>query len=109
MHLAKLINLIESGALTGKLAKMMADEMLLHPEKDPHKILEDNPALRPISDTAELEKIIDQVLNENPQSVADFKQGTAKAFGFLMGRIMQLTKGQANPEKVSALLRQKLA
>jgi aspartyl-tRNA(Asn)/glutamyl-tRNA(Gln) amidotransferase subunit B len=109
LHLAKLINLIESGALTGKLAKMTADEMLLHPEKDPHKILEDNPALRPISDTAELEKIIDQVLNENPQSVADFKQGTAKAFGFLMGRIMQLTKGQANPEKVSALLRQKLA
>jgi len=64
--------------------------------------------LRQISDTAELEAIIDQVLGENPAAVQDIKGGKKQAFGFIVGQVMRKTKGKANPQVIHKLLAGKL-
>ena len=72
------------------------------------KIIEEQ-GLVQISDTGELEKIVMQVIEEHPQAVTDFKAGKKKAIGALVGQIMKMTKGQANPQVVNQLLSQKLS
>lgn len=108
-HLAKLVNLIDNGTINGKIAKSLADEMILAPQKDPELIVKENPAFQPISDTSEIEKIVDQVLACHPQSIEDFKNGKTKAFGFLVGQVMKESKGKASPEIVNQLLKKKLS
>ena len=60
------------------------------------------------SGDAELEGIIDKVIEQNPKSAADFKAGKQQALMFLVGQAMKLTKGRANPERLNALLREKI-
>ena len=67
-----------------------------------------NPDYQPIQDQGELERIVDQVLEENKQSVIDFKNGKQRAFGFLVGQIMKLTQGKAPPNKVNQLITDKI-
>jgi aspartyl-tRNA(Asn)/glutamyl-tRNA(Gln) amidotransferase subunit B len=107
-HLATLVNLIEEGTITGKIAKKIADEMVAHPQKDPREIIKESPDYQPVSDSASIEPIVDQVLRDNPQSIADFKAGKGRAFDFLVGQVMKLTKGKAAPSIVNDLLAQKL-
>ena len=64
--------------------------------------------LRQLNDSAALEKIIDAVIAQNPDSVAQFKAGKDKAFNALVGQVMKASKGQANPQQVNELLRQKI-
>jgi aspartyl-tRNA(Asn)/glutamyl-tRNA(Gln) amidotransferase subunit B len=75
--------------------------------KKPAKIVEEK-GLVQISDEGELEKIIDKVIQENPQSVEDYRNGKEKALGFLVGQVMKHTKGKANPQLVNKLLKGKL-
>lgn len=105
---AKLVNMIEDKTITGKIAKKVADEMVANPGKDPAEIVAENPDYQPVSDEGELEKIVDQVLDENQKSVEDFKDGKQKAFGFLVGQVMKQTKGKASPAIVNELLKKKL-
>ncbi len=108
-HIGELVALIEEGSITGRLAKTLADAMVLEPSKSPKTIVEEHPNVyKPVQDTAELERIVDQVISEQPQSVADYRAGTTKAFGFLMGQIMKATQGKAPPTVVNKLLRDKL-
>lgn len=107
-HIAKLINLIDSGSITGKIAKSIADDMVRDPGKDPEKIILENPDYTPVHDAGELERYIEQVITENSQSVADYKAGKERAFGFLIGQVMKLTRGKASPMVVNELLRKKL-
>lgn len=65
--------------------------------------------LTQISDTGELEVLVANVIAEHPQAVADFKAGKKKAVGALVGQIMKVTKGQANPQVVNQLLAKKLS
>jgi len=74
---AKLVNMIEKGTITGKIAKSVADEMVLHPGKDPEAIVRENPDFQPLHDTSAIEPMVDKVLAENPQSIADYKAGKA--------------------------------
>lgn len=106
--IAELVNLIENGTITGKIAKMVADDMVLHPEKSVNEIIKGNPDYLPLSDESVIEKIVVQALLENPQSVADYKAGKSKAFAFLIGQIMKLSSGKANPQSVNAILKKKL-
>lgn len=108
VFVANLVKMIEDKTITGKIAKMVADEMLQHPGKDSQQIVKENPDFQPVHDYAALEPIVDQVLKENPQSVADVKAGINKAFGFLVGQVMKLTQGKASPQVVNDLLRRKL-
>ncbi len=107
-HIAHLINMIEKGTITGKIAKMVADDMLLNPGKDPVTIVEENPDYKPVSDTSSIEPLIDEVLQANPQSVADYQAGKGRAFDYLIGQVMKLCKGKASPAVVNELLRKKI-
>jgi len=106
--IASLVNLIEDKVLTGKIAKVLAEEMLTHPHKTPEELMRENPDLVPMQDEAAIALVIQSVLEKNPQSVADYHQGIKKAFNFLIGQIMQATKGKASPEIVQKLLLEKL-
>ena len=107
-HIGKLVQLIEAGTITGKIAKSVADDMVAAPGKDPAQIVEENPDYRPMQDTSSIEPLVDQVLAANAQSVADFKAGKGRAFDFLVGQVMKLTKGKASPAVVNELLIKKL-
>lgn len=106
-HVAELTELIETGAITGKMAKAIADEMVSDP-KSPKAIVKANPDYQPLTDTGETEALIDAVLAENPDSIALFKSGRERAFGFMVGQVMKKSGGKANPKLVSELLRAKL-
>jgi aspartyl-tRNA(Asn)/glutamyl-tRNA(Gln) amidotransferase subunit B len=107
-HVAKLVNMIDQGIITGKIAKTVADEMVAHPGKDCELIVKENPDFQPVHDTSSIEPVVDQVLAENAQSVADFKAGKSRAFDFLVGQVMKITRGKASPAVVSELLTKKL-
>jgi aspartyl-tRNA(Asn)/glutamyl-tRNA(Gln) amidotransferase subunit B len=107
-HVAKLVNMIDKETITGKIAKMVADEMVLHPGKDCEQIVKENPDFQPVHDTSSIEPIVDQVLAANPQSIADFKAGKTKAFDFLVGQVMKLMRGKASPTVVNELLTKKI-
>jgi aspartyl-tRNA(Asn)/glutamyl-tRNA(Gln) amidotransferase subunit B len=106
VHLRQLIELIDSGTISGKMAKQTFEQMYGAP--DPGPALAAAKGSTQISGDAELERIVDQVMSENPKSVADFKAGKQQALMFLVGQAMKLTKGRANPERLNALLREKI-
>lgn len=106
-NVAELVNLIEDKAITGKIAKTVADEMVKFPEKTPQEIVKEHD-LQPTQNVEEVAKIIDEVLQENEQSILDIKAGKDKAFGFLIGQVMKKCKGKAPPELVNQLLKSKL-
>lgn len=107
-HVAKLVEMIDQNKITGKIAKSVADDMVANPGFDPEQIVLKNPDYQPTSDIASIEPIVDQVLAENPQSVTDFKAGREKAFAYLVGAVMKLTRGKASPQVVNDLLRKKM-
>jgi aspartyl-tRNA(Asn)/glutamyl-tRNA(Gln) amidotransferase subunit B len=104
-HVGKLVNMIDKGTITGKIAKAVADEMVLYPLKNPELIVSENPDFKPMDNHAEIEALVSQVLAENPQSIVDFKAGRDKAFAFLVGQVMKLTRGKAAPNLVNDLLK----
>jgi len=106
-QLAELLELINKGTLSGKIAKTVLEEMY-STSKDASIIVKEK-GLAQISDEGALLGIIDGVLAANPQSVEDYRAGKDKAIGFLVGQIMKATKGQANPGLVNQLLKEKLA
>lgn len=108
-HLAKLICMIDEGKITGRMAKDIADDMVANPGKDPESIVSENPDYNPVSDHSEIEKFVDIVIAENPQSIVDFKAGRDKAFAFLVGQVMKMTKGKATPSIVNELLKKKIS
>lgn len=109
-HLASLVNMIEQGTITGRIAKSVADEMVNRPGIDPAEIVQANPDYQPLNDQAAIESIVDQVLADpkNAQSVTDYKAGRDKAFAFLVGQVMKISKGKAPPPLVNQLLKSKI-
>jgi aspartyl-tRNA(Asn)/glutamyl-tRNA(Gln) amidotransferase subunit B len=107
-HLAKLVDMIEENKITGRMAKSVADDMMAAPGTDPELIVAKNPDYQTLDDLAAIEALVDQVLAANPQSVSDFKAGRDKAFAFLVGSVMKLTRGKASPQVVNDLLRRKM-
>ncbi|TMB68720.1 MAG: Asp-tRNA(Asn)/Glu-tRNA(Gln) amidotransferase subunit GatB [Chloroflexi bacterium] len=106
-HLQQLIALIDSGVISGKMAKQTFEAMYRAP--DPEPALTAAKGSSQISGDAELTGIVDQVIAENEKSVADFKAGKEQALKFLIGQGMKLSKGRANPQRLEALLREKIA
>ncbi|MCH9633555.1 MAG: Aspartyl/glutamyl-tRNA(Asn/Gln) amidotransferase subunit B [Chlamydiae bacterium] len=107
-NLAKLINLIDSKKITGKIAKSVADDMISSEGKDCELIVKENPDYQPVQDEKLIEQLVDQVLAENAQSVSDYKNGKQKAFGFLVGQVMKISRGKASPALVNDILKKKL-
>ncbi|HEX6595207.1 MAG TPA: Asp-tRNA(Asn)/Glu-tRNA(Gln) amidotransferase subunit GatB [Bacillota bacterium] len=104
--LAKMIQLIDDGTISSKIAKKVFAE-LVDKGGDPEKIVKEK-GLVQISDEGQLLEIITKVIDENEQSVTDYKDGKKRALGFLVGQVMKATKGQANPQMVNKLLKEQL-
>jgi len=105
-HLVELLKLQDDGVVSGKLAKTVLEEMFAS-GKLPAEIVQEK-GLVQITDESAIAAIVDQVIAENPKSVEDYKSGKEKALGFLVGQLMRLSKGKANPELANTLLREKL-
>ncbi|MBY0271528.1 MAG: Asp-tRNA(Asn)/Glu-tRNA(Gln) amidotransferase subunit GatB [Burkholderiales bacterium] len=106
-QLRKLVDRIADGTISGKMGKDVFDAMWAG-EGDADRIIAAK-GLKQISDSGELEKIVDQVLADNAQQVADFRAGREKAFNSLVGQVMKASRGKANPQQVNDILRRKLA
>jgi aspartyl-tRNA(Asn)/glutamyl-tRNA(Gln) amidotransferase subunit B len=108
--LAELVGLVESGAISRAQAKDVLSECLREPKR-PKQVVEDR-GLSQVSDAGELEAVVDQVLADHADAVADFRTGDDKARkkkrGFLMGEVMKALQGRGNPQVVNQLLDQKL-
>jgi aspartyl-tRNA(Asn)/glutamyl-tRNA(Gln) amidotransferase subunit B len=100
--LAGMIKLIEDGTISSKIAKKVFKE-LIENGGDAETIVKEK-GLVQISDEGALRAAVEEALNNNPQSIEDFKAGKQKAIGFLVGQIMKATKGQANPQLVNKIL-----
>ncbi len=105
-HLSGLLILQKEGVISGKIAKEILEECFVT-GKDPRVIVADKD-LKQISNIDLIEKIVDQVIEENPQAIKEIKEGNKKALGFLVGQSMKLTNGQANPQIVNELLQKKI-
>ncbi len=105
-RLAEMILLIQKGTISGKIAKTVFVEMWKS-QDSPAKIVKDK-GLVQITDTAEIEKIVDEVISKNQKAVEEYRAGKKKAIGSLVGQIMKATKGKANPQMVNELLTKKL-
>ncbi len=100
--LSKMVQLIEKGTISSKIAKKVFNE-LIEKGGDPEEIVKAK-GLVQISDEGTLRKVVTEILDNNEQSIEDFKNGKDRAIGFLVGQIMKATKGQANPPLVNKIL-----
>ncbi len=105
-QLAGMLKLIDSGTISGKIAKMVFEEMF-QTGRDPGDIVKEK-GLVQISDEGAIASAVDEVLAGNPKVVDDFRSGKEKALGFLVGQVMKVTRGKANPEMVNRIIREKL-
>jgi len=105
--LANMILLVEKGTISGKIAKTVMEEMY-KTGKAPAAIVEEK-GLVQISNSGELEAIVDNVMTQHADAVAQFRSGKQGSLAFLVGQVMKATQGRANPQTVNELLRKRLA
>ena len=104
-NLASLINVIEAGEISGKQGKVVFEEVMQG--KDPKKVIEEK-GMKQVSDDGAILAIVNSVLDANPQSIEDFKNGKDRAVGFLVGQVMKASRGQANPKRTNELIQEEL-
>ncbi len=105
-ELAKLVELIEKGTISSAIGKKVITELFENP-KDPEEIIKEKGWIQ-ISDEGAIKEVVMKVLENNPQSVADYKAGKDKALGFLVGQAMKETKGKANPQMLNKMFLEEL-
>lgn len=106
LHLQELLSLIEKDVISGKIAKTVL-EIMVDTGESP-KIIVDKHQLAQISDTSAIEKVVVQVIQNNPKVVEDYKSGKDKLFGFFVGQVMKLLEGKASPSVVNELVKKHL-
>jgi aspartyl-tRNA(Asn)/glutamyl-tRNA(Gln) amidotransferase subunit B len=106
-HVADLINLIENGTISGKIAKEVFEAMYKTQSK-PADIVREK-GLTQITDEETVMKAIEEAMSKNPAQLAEYRAGKEKLFAFFVGQVMKLTKGKANPQLVNDLLKKMLA
>ncbi|MCF0111750.1 MAG: Asp-tRNA(Asn)/Glu-tRNA(Gln) amidotransferase subunit GatB [Erysipelotrichaceae bacterium] len=105
-HLAAMVEMIAKKEISGKQAKELFPDVVKG--EDPKK-LADARGMKQVSDVSAILAIVNQVLDEQPQSIIDYKNGKDRAIGFLVGQIMKKSKGQANPQLANQLVLQEIA
>ena len=105
-HIRELVSLIDNGTISGKIAKVVFEEMFASGDK-PSSIVESK-GLVQVSDVGEIKEVIAAIIAANPDSVAGYKSGKDKLFGFFVGQVMKQTGGKANPGVVNDLLKEML-
>ena len=106
VKLGKLIKMIEDNKISGKIAKDIFSDMVTT-GKSPEEIVKDKNLVQ-ISDTSEIEKAVEKIIDLNPKDVQGFLGGKEKVISFLVGQVMKETKGKANPQIVNKILLSKL-
>ncbi len=104
--LSKLVDLILSDVISGKIAKDVI-VMMAETGADPEKIVEEK-GLRQVTDTGAIEKVIDDILSSNMDKVTEYKSGKAQLFGFFVGQVMKVMAGKGNPSVINDILKKKL-
>lgn len=105
-NLSKLINLIKDGTISGKIAKTVFEQMI-DGDQDPLIIVKEK-GLKQESDPKALEELINKVIENNSDKVAEYKSGKDKLFGFFVGQAMKESKGKGNPQLINKILKEKL-
>jgi aspartyl-tRNA(Asn)/glutamyl-tRNA(Gln) amidotransferase subunit B len=105
--MAESADLVESGAISGKMLKDLYD-LCFERGKDFPAVYEEEGQPEQSRDTSALEKIIDEVVAANPKQVEQYRAGKKTVIGFFVGQVMKLSKGQANPQMVNELVAKKL-
>ena len=105
-NLAELIVLIDKGTISNSIGKKVLEELFENP-KEPSKIIEEKGWVQ-ISDEGAIKEVVLKVLENNPQSVADYKAGKDKALGYLVGQAMKETRGKANPQMLNKMFMEEL-
>ena len=105
-RLAQLVDLIEKGTINTKIAKSVLEKMF-EQDNAPLDIVKENGWLQ-ISDESAIKEVVLQVLQENPQSVEDYRAGKDRALKFLLGQAMKQTKGKANPQLLNKMFMEEL-
>jgi aspartyl-tRNA(Asn)/glutamyl-tRNA(Gln) amidotransferase subunit B len=104
--IADIVNKINSGEISGKIAKQIFAEMV-ESGKSADAIIKEQ-GLAQVSDEGKIIEIIEKVLSASPENVAKYKSGKTNVYGFFVGQVMKETKGQANPAVVNKILKEKL-
>ena len=102
-EIAALIGLIDRGEISGKMAKEVFETMFRE-AKSPHQVIRER-GLKQITDSTEIEKVIREIIANNPKAYEQYRTGKKATFGFFVGQVMKATKGQANPQLVNELLK----
>lgn len=105
-ELGRLIKRIADNTISGKLAKSVF-EAVYAGEGRTDEVIEQK-GLKQVTDTASIEKLIEEVLATNPQQLRQYHAGKEKLFGFFVGQVMKVSKGKANPAQVNEILKRKL-
>ena len=105
-HLAKLIELTEGGMINSSVAKEVFEKIFAE-DIEPEQYIESH-GLKMVNDEGALTEVLEKVIADNPQAVADYKGGKEKALGFLVGQCMKRSKGQGNPGLMRQLLEEKI-
>lgn len=100
--LSNLINLVKAGKINNNTGKKVLREMF-DTGKDPNTIVKEKGLIQ-ISDEGELKEIVEKVLDDNEQSIIDYKNGKDRAIGFLVGQVMKASRGKANPQMVNKMI-----
>ena len=106
-HLAEMLKMIDDGIISGKIAKSVFEEMY-RSGKRAEEIVKEKGWVQ-VTDSSEIERIVEQVLSANPKEVDAYRKGKEKLFGFFVGQVMKATQGKASPQRVNDLLKKKLA
>ena len=105
-NLAKLIQRISDSTISGKIAKEIF-EIMWDDNNDPDAIIEER-GLKQVTDSSEIESLVDKILEDNPNQLSQFRSGKEKLFGFFVGQVMKASGGKANPSQVNEILKSKL-
>ena len=105
-QLAKMIMLIEKGTISSAIGKKVLEELFENP-KDPEEIVKEKGWIQ-ISDEGAIKEVVMKILENNPQSISDYKAGKDRALGFLVGQAMKETKGKANPQMLNKMFLEEL-
>ena len=105
-ELGELVELIDKGTISNSIGKKVLDELFENP-KAPSEIIKEKGWIQ-ISDEGAIKEVVLKVLENNPQSVADYKSGKDRALGFLVGQAMKATKGKANPQMLNKMFIEEL-
>lgn len=103
---AELVNVIHEGKISGKQGKEIFEDVMQG--RKPSDVIKEK-GMEQVSDDSALLEMVSSVLDANPQSIEDYKNGKDRAIGFLVGQVMKASKGKANPKKTNELIRSELA